>query len=111
VRRVYRRLLQAERARLLRAPGGRRAAEVLAIRDRRPHRAGRRDIIEKVLPYRDGRCIFLGDDDRCTIYEDRPANCRRFECTRAYHLGGRDVTRHGIFLQRNPAVRYLLDQL
>ena len=35
---------------------------------------------ERVLPYRDGRCQFLGDDDRCTIYEDRPANCRRFEC-------------------------------
>jgi Fe-S-cluster containining protein len=68
-------------------------------------------VIEKVLPYRDGRCIFLGEDDRCTIYGDRPVNCRRFECVRAYHHGGRDVTSHGSFLQRNPAVVNLLDRL
>lgn len=68
-------------------------------------------VIEKVLPYRDGRCVFLGDNDRCTIYDDRPANCRRFECVRAYHHGGRKMDRHGPFLDRNPAVLRLLDQL
>lgn len=68
-------------------------------------------VIEKVLPYRDGRCIFLGDNDRCTIYDDRPVNCRRFDCVRAYHHGGADVTAHGAFLERNPAVLQLLDRL
>ena len=29
-------------------------------------------VSEFVLPYRDGRCQFLGADDRCTIYDDRP---------------------------------------
>lgn len=68
-------------------------------------------VVEKVLPYRDGRCVFLGDDDRCTIYEDRPVNCRQFECIRAYHHGGRDVSGHETFLHRNPAVVKLLDAL
>ena len=35
-------------------------------------------IPERVLPYRNNRCQFLGDDDRCTIYEDRPDTCRNF---------------------------------
>lgn len=37
-----------------------------------PIRANGHVVVETVLPYRDGRCVFLGDDDRCTIYEDRP---------------------------------------
>ena len=40
-------------------------------------------VSEFVLPYRDGRCQFLGDDDRCTIYDDRPRACRVFECRRS----------------------------
>ena len=24
------------------------------------------------------RCVLLGDDDRCTVYEDRPLQCRTF---------------------------------
>jgi Fe-S-cluster containining protein len=68
-------------------------------------------VIEKVLPYRDGRCIFLGEDDLCAIYDDRPVNCRRFDCIRAYHHGGRDVNGHGAFLERNPAVTDLLDRM
>jgi Fe-S-cluster containining protein len=63
---------------------------------------------ERVLPYRDGRCQFLGTDDRCTIYEDRPANCRRFECAPGYHASGSDVSVHSEFLRRNPDVRELL---
>ncbi len=65
---------------------------------------GTHAVSERVLPYRDGRCAFLGDDDRCSIYEDRPVNCRRFECAPAYHLRGSDVTGHGEFLYRNPDV-------
>jgi len=25
-------------------------------------------------------CVFLGDDNECLIYEDRPAVCREFKC-------------------------------
>jgi Fe-S-cluster containining protein len=70
-------------------------------------RAGR--VWERVLPYVDGRCQFLGADDRCTIYDDRPQSCREFECVRYYSAGG--VGRHGRFLELNPDVRELLDRL
>jgi Fe-S-cluster containining protein len=63
---------------------------------------------ERVLPYRRGRCAFLGEDDRCTIYEDRPVNCQRFQCVSGYHLGGGDLSRHSEFLERNADV---LDRL
>ena len=26
-------------------------------------------------------CVFLGEDNRCSIYEDRPSDCRRFPFT------------------------------
>ena len=64
---------------------------------------------ERVLPYVAGRCQFLSRDDRCTIYEDRPQACRRFQCVTAYHADG--IGRHGTFLQRNPRVREMLDRL
>jgi len=64
---------------------------------------------ERVLPYVAGRCRFLGDDDRCTIYDDRPRACRRFQCVNQYNADG--VGRHGVFLQRNPRVREILDEL
>ena len=69
---------------------------------------GRR-VCELVLPYVGGRCQFLGADDRCTIYDDRPQSCREFECVRYYNSGG--VGSHGRFLELNPDVRRLLDQL
>jgi hypothetical protein len=59
---------------------------------------------ERVLPYRDGRCQFLDEDDRCTIYEDRPANCRRFECAPGFSSRGA----HSPFLERNPDVLEML---
>ena len=65
--------------------------------------------VERVLPYVDGRCRFLGPDDRCTIYEDRPRACRRFEC--APHFAENGPGNHGVFLQRNPYVRELLESL
>lgn len=70
---------------------------------------------ERVIPYRGGhadgvpRCPFLGDDDRCTIYEDRPLACRRFECTRHFNQHG--VGRHGLFLRGNPRVAAVLTSL
>ena len=72
---------------------------------------GRFRQVERVIPYRGGRCVFLGEDDLCTIYEDRPQSCRRFECVRGYHHGGADVRSHSDFLLRNGHVRGLLDEL
>jgi Fe-S-cluster containining protein len=67
--------------------------------------------MERVLPYRDGRCAFLDEEDRCRIYQQRPADCRRFECAPAYHHGGADLCGHGEFLRRNPNVLAMLEDL
>ena len=70
--------------------------------------AGTHVVTERVLPYNAaGRCQFLGEDDRCTIYDDRPLNCRRFECAPGYHARGG----HSEFLRRNPDVLWLLEIL
>jgi Fe-S-cluster containining protein len=66
-------------------------------------------IFERVLPYRDGRCQFLGDDDRCTIYEDRPMSCRLFQCVEQFN--SERIGEHGMFLKRNPVVLMMLKQL
>jgi Fe-S-cluster containining protein len=66
-------------------------------------------VVERVLPYRDGRCIFLGDDGLCQIYEDRPRSCRAFECTK--HFSRHGPGNHSRFLQINPRVRELLESL
>lgn len=66
---------------------------------------------EPALPYRDGRCPFLGGDDRCSIYDDRPRNCRRFQCVTHYRRGGSDPRGHGEFLRRNGHVLKILDSL
>jgi Fe-S-cluster containining protein len=66
-------------------------------------------VVEKVLSYRGGRCPFLGDDDRCTIYQDRPLSCRQFECVRDFNRHG--VQKHGRFLELNPAVLEMLSEL
>jgi Fe-S-cluster containining protein len=57
---------------------------------------------ERVIPYRHARCPFLADNDRCSIYDDRPQNCRGFQCINGYHFGGGHLTTHSEFLQRNP---------
>ena len=64
---------------------------------------------EFVLPYRDGRCQFLGDDDRCSVYDDRPRACRAFECTTKFNAHG--IDRHDPFLMRNPRVLELLQSM
>jgi Fe-S-cluster containining protein len=66
----------------------------------------RGNIVESVLPYVDGKCRFLGNDNRCTIYEDRPQACRAFECVPQLNRFG--VGKHGEFLQRNDWVRRML---
>jgi Fe-S-cluster containining protein len=71
--------------------------------------AGDRVVVESVLPYVDGRCIFLGDDGDCLVYEDRPAACRAFECVRAFNREG--IGQHQRFLQLNPTVLQMLHDL
>jgi Fe-S-cluster containining protein len=76
-----------------------------------PFRAGDgRVVLERVLPYaEDDRCRFLGDDDRCLIYDDRPQACRTFQCVTSFNELG--IGRHGSFLQRNPRVGAMLESL
>ena len=74
-------------------------------------RGGGAVVLERVLPYRDGRCGFLGDDDRCTIYDDRPINCRRFQCVVGYHGSGATPGSHSTFLRSNRQVLDMLDRL
>jgi Fe-S-cluster containining protein len=74
-----------------------------------PFRSERSVVVERVLPYVQGRCQFLDEDDRCRIYGDRPAACREFECVPHFNREG--IGRHGIFLQRNPRVREMLESL
>jgi len=66
-------------------------------------------IPERVLPYRDHRCQFLGGDDRCTIYDDRPQACRAFQCIHDFNREG--IGSHGRFLQLNSRVREMLEDL
>jgi Fe-S-cluster containining protein len=67
-------------------------------------------VLERVLPYGvDGRCRFLGEDDRCLIYDDRPDACRAFQCVESFNAAG--VGAHGSFLQRNPRVQTMLEGL
>ena len=74
-----------------------------------PIRSNDRIITERVLPYVDGKCQFLGADHLCTIYESRPQSCREFECTKAYNSEG--IGRHRRFLQLNPHVLKLLQTM
>ena len=64
---------------------------------------------ERVIAYRGDLCPFLGDDDRCTIYDDRPRACRDFECTR--HFDPHPRRGHGFFLRGNPDVVELLERI
>ena len=77
--------------------------------DARIDAGGGRVVLEKVLPYADGRCIFLGEGGECLVYDDRPAACRAFECVR--HFNRRGVGRHDVFLTRNPGVLEMLDRM
>lgn len=62
---------------------------------------------EWIIPAVDGRCPYLGDDDRCSIYEDRPRACRDFSCVHTYGLFG---VQHGEFLAFHPEVASLIER-
>jgi Fe-S-cluster containining protein len=68
-------------------------------------------ITERVLPYTDdGRCQFLENETgRCSIYEQRPVNCRRFECVPRFNREG--LGRHDLWLSGNLRVAAMLDSL
>jgi len=68
-------------------------------------------VVVLVLPYRNARCVFLGQDDRCTIYEDRPLNCQRFQCVPGFRIDGPDGPQHSEFLKMNPQVLDMLQRL
>ena len=63
---------------------------------------------DKVLPYVDGKCIFLSEDNLCEVYEKRPELCRKFSCTNGYNLKGEGM--HSFFLEDNPHVVSLIEQ-
>lgn len=45
-----------------------------------------KDVDDKhVIPFVEGRCVFLSKVGKCTIYEDRPSSCRSYVC----HTGGK----------------------
>lgn len=67
--------------------------------------------VERVLPYQDGRCIFLGHDNLCMIYEDRPLSCRRFQCVGGYRPAASNLGDHSEFLRKNPPVLKILNAL
>lgn len=60
-----------------------------------------------VIPYKDGKCIYLGSDNRCTIYERRPTLCREFSCLSGYRKHGDKG--HGFFLEDHPEVVELIE--
>ena len=54
------------------------------------------------IPYRNGKCPLLDDStQKCKAYDERPANCREFNC--------RDCRVDGPFLRANPTVRAMLE--
>jgi len=60
-----------------------------------------------VLPYIRGRCVFLGEDNRCRIYAQRPGFCRSFDCRDGY---GANKGSHSEFLACNPPVVSMLER-
>lgn len=65
----------------------------------------------KSLPYIDGKCIHLGPDDRCSIYDRRPQLCRAFNCLAAYKAkgDGKGGMIHAHFLEDNDALVSLIE--
>lgn len=55
-------------------------------------------------------CPFLGEDDRCTIYDVRPEDCRHFPHTDKKHFTQR-VYQHASNTQVCPAVYYIVEEM
>lgn len=46
---------------------------------------------DKTKYFASSPCVFLGDDNRCTVYEDRPQACRDFPYLHDEHFTGRSL--------------------
>ncbi len=55
-------------------------------------------------------CPFLGEDDRCTIYDARPDVCRRFPHTDSEHFASRSY-QHSANAKACPAVFYVVERM
>jgi hypothetical protein len=57
----------------------------------------------------DGACPLLGDDGRCTVYEDRPFGCRTFFCHRIQGPARQPVEAVNALLERLAKVAQQVD--
>lgn len=58
------------------------------------------------LPYVNGKCVHLGEGNKCEIYDRRPRNCMEFTCLSSYKARGEH---HGFFLEDHPRVAELIE--
>lgn len=61
----------------------------------------------RVLPYVDGKCVNLGEDNRCKRYDTRPEVCQSFSCVSSYKA--RPSGEHGYFCDDHPEVVQLIE--
>lgn len=63
------------------------------------------------LPYKNKRCVFLGKDDRCSVYEKRPQGCRDFSCAFISMVGKPPIPRLSYFIEDNlPVLRLVVKE-
>jgi len=60
-----------------------------------------------VIPSREGKCIFLDPNDKCSIYERRPIRCQQFNCTVGYRC--KPDGRHSFLLEDYPKLVELIE--
>lgn len=63
-----------------------------------------------LLKMRQQPCPFLGSDDRCTIYDVRPALCREYPHTDKERFASRAI-QHSLNAKVCPAVFWIVEQL
>ena len=61
---------------------------------------------KSVIPLKNGACIFLNEDNKCNIYNERPYYCKLFNCGEGFNAFGEG--KHDKFLEDHP---HLVDAL
>lgn len=61
----------------------------------------------RAIPYVNGKCFYLAENNKCSIYDRRPTLCREFTCLAGYNLKGEG--NHGFFLEDHPEVVQLIE--
>lgn len=61
-----------------------------------------------VIPLVDGKCVFLGTNDRCTIYERRPFLCVEYNCLNGYK--SKENGSHSFFLDDHPELVDIIER-